>query len=446
MGYWQRPLRAAAAAAALVAALPAVAQVTIPFPPVEGLVARPEGWQPLPPIKPSIIATFAEGCIPNSPELQWALLPKQLRERPMREMIGQLLVISFSGRTADAGGVAVVRDALAASEVGGVLWFRHNVGTADDVRAINAIFASAHPLLPAMIGIDQEGGAVTRVRTTEGAPEVPSARDVAAGSVEAAGQIYDAMAANLSHLGFTVNFGPVVDLEVTAENPVIAAFGRAYGSDPATVVAYGQAFIAGHHRQGVATALKHFPGHGSSTADSHERAIDLTPTWSRREMVPFVELMEADGADMIMIGHLTLDGLTGPDDLPASLSPLTIEGFLRDTLCYEGLVVSDDLYMDAISKRWGSAEAARLMVEAGGDVALVSLPAEQGMSLVTEITDRLEEEAERSPQFAAKVRHAYARIVNHKLDFSSERGGSGRTELSRQTRFVAAEEDAVGMR
>lgn len=442
----QRLLGVTAAALMIAAAVPGLAQVVIPFPPLEGVAARPEGWQPLPPLKPSIMATFAAGCIPNSPELQWALLPKELRERSMREMIGQLLVISFSGKTADAGGVALVRDALAASEVGGVLWFRHNVGTADDVRAINALFGSAHPLLPAMIGIDQEGGAVTRVRPTEGAPTVPSARDVAASGVEAAEAIYDAMAANLSDLGFTVNFGPVVDLEVDPENPVIAAFGRAYGSDPATVVAYARAFIEGHHREGVATALKHFPGHGSSAADSHEGAIDLTRTWSRREMVPFVELMGEDGTDMIMIGHLTLDGLTGPDGLPASLSPLAIDGFLRDTLCYEGIVVSDDLVMDAISKRWGSAEAARLMVEAGGDVALVSLPADRGMALVTEITDRLEDEAERSPEFADKIRHAYARVVNHKLDMAEERRLSDRTKVAGETRVATALERIAGPR
>jgi beta-N-acetylhexosaminidase len=438
MNVFQRQLRATAVALAIATALPASAQVAIPFPPLEGLIARPEGWTALPLPKPSIVATFARGCIPNSPELQWALLPTALRERPMREMIGQLLVISFSGRTPDAAGVAIARDALARSEVGGVLWFRHNVGTADDVRAINALFADAHPVLPAIVGIDQEGGAVTRIRPTEGAPVVPSAREVAAGSVAEAERIYREMAENLSSLGFTVNFGPVVDVEVNAQNPVIAEFGRAYGSDPATVIDYAEAFIEAHHAEGVATALKHFPGHGSSTADSHAGAIDLTPTWSRREMLPFTALMGARGTDMVMIGHLTLDGITGPDDLPASLSPLALNGFLRDTLCYEGLIVSDDLAMDAVSSRWGSAEAARLMVEAGGDVAIVSLPADRGMSLVAEIIDRLEAEAARSPAFAAKIRHAYARIVNHKLDMAEVRRLSDRSRITGETRVAAA--------
>ena len=98
-----------------------------------------------------------------------------------------------------------------------------------------------------------------------------------------------------------------------------------------------------------------------------------------------------------------------------------IANFLRDTLCYEGLVVSDDLWMEAISTRWGTAEAARLMVEAGGDIALVSLPADKGMALVTEVTDHLLAEAERSPTFADKVRHAFARVANHKLDLAGQR-------------------------
>lgn len=435
-------LRVAAVACALLVAVPARAQLSIPFPPLDGILVRPEGWQPLPRPKPSLVASFAEGCIPTDPELAWARLPQNLRERTMRQMIGQLLVVSFLGSTVDAPGVESVRAALARSEIGGVLWFRHNVGSAEDVAAINAAFASADPDIPAMIGIDQEGGAVTRLRPTEGAPTVPAARAVATGTVEEAEAVYDEMAQNLASLGFTVNFGPVVDLEVNGDNPVIARFGRAYGDDPETVVAYARAFIEAHHHAGVATALKHFPGHGSSSADSHQGAIDLTPTWSRREMVPFVRLMQRHdgerGTDMVMVGHLTLDGLTGPDGLPASLSPEAIDGFLRDTLCYNGLVVSDDLAMDAISERWGSAEATRLMVAAGGDIALLTLPADKGLSLVETITDRLAEEAERSPAFADKIRHAYARIVNKKLDLAAEGPRSSRTRVPTPTRVASA--------
>ena len=417
----RKPGHLAFALAATLFATSALAQAKVPSTPLDGLTQRAPGWQAVPVRRPSVIESFASGCTPADPELAWARLPVDLRELSLEAMIGQLLVISFTGKAPGDAGVAIARDALAASKIGGVLFFRHNIGTAAEVKGINAIFAKANPRLPAMIAIDQEGGAVTRVRPSEGAPATASARDVAATTPAEALKVYGEMAGVLADLGFTANFGPVVDLEVNASNPVIAKFGRSYGADPATVVQYAEAFVEAHHAAGVATALKHFPGHGSSTDDSHVGTIDLGPTWHRAEMIPFRDMIADHTADMVMIGHLKLDGLTGPDGLPASLSPVAIDTFLRDTLCFEGLVVSDDLAMDAIADTWGSAEAARLMVEAGGDVALLSLPQGKGMALVDEITTRLAAEARASTAFADRIRHAYARVVHHKLDLAEAR-------------------------
>ncbi|WP_157961835.1 glycoside hydrolase family 3 N-terminal domain-containing protein [Acuticoccus kandeliae] len=408
-------------------AAPAHAQVKIPFPPLDGLIERDAAYQPLPLEKPGIVETFATSCSPTHPELFWASLPRPLREVPLREMIGQMLMISFSGNTADSAGVTIAANALAASEVGGVLYFRHNIGSAADVKAINARLEAARPDLPPFIAIDQEGGAVMRLKPSEGAPDTPSARDVAAKSLDEAAEIYGEMAANLAEMGFTVNFGPVVDVEVNPNNPVISRFGRSYGADIDTVVDYAEAFVDAHRAAGVATSLKHFPGHGSSTDDSHDGAIDLTRTWSRREMVPFRDMIRDREADMIMIGHLMLDEVSGPEGLPASLSPNAIDRVLRQTLCFDGLVVSDDLSMDAISDHWDAPEAARRMVLAGGDIALLSLPGDKGMALVGEVIDRLEQEALASDVFADKIRHAYARIVHHKLDLAEARQLSTRT-------------------
>lgn len=392
---------------------------------VGDLIERPAGFVAMPRPKPGIVETFANGCTVPDPEIQWARLPRPLREVPLREMIGQLLVVSFSGKTADSPGVVATRAALARSEIGGVLYFRFNIGSADDVRAVNRSFAEAHDSLPAFIAIDQEGGAVTRLKPSEGAPRTPSAAEIAAASPEAAEAAYAAMAANLADLGFTVNFGPVVDLAVNPDNPVIARYGRSYGADPAKVVQLAKTFIAEHAEAGVATVLKHFPGHGSSTADSHDGAIDLTPTWSRRELIPFRDLIADGSANMVMAGHLTLDGLTGPGGLPASLSPRAIGTFLRETLCFDGLVVSDDLAMDAIGAEWPPAEAVALMIEAGGDIALLSLPAGEGMDDIARLVDDLAARATADPRFARRVRYAYARVVNHKLDLQKRRVSTG---------------------
>ncbi|MEM8664692.1 MAG: glycoside hydrolase family 3 N-terminal domain-containing protein [Pseudomonadota bacterium] len=398
--------------------------------PLDGLIQRPDGYEARPAPKPDEPEALhsAGSCELSDPLLNWSALPRHLRAVPLHKKIGQLLVVSYSGKTPDARGVAIAREALENSEIGGLLTFRHNIGSASDVRAINEVFASAHPYLPAIVAVDQEGGAVMRVKPSEGGPPTPSARDVAKGSADDAADTYRAMAEALADLGFTVNFGPVVDLEVNPKNPVIARFGRAFGAEPETVLAFARAFIDAHHDAGVATALKHFPGHGSSRADSHEGAIDLTPTWSREELIPFERLIEEGRSDMVMIGHLELDGVSGPDDLPASLSPIAIDGVLRRGLCFEGLVVSDDLAMDAIENRWGSPEATRLMIEAGGDIALVSLPAGKGMELVREITDYLVEAAEASPDLRRKIEEAYVRIVHFKHQQANAAGSADRAK------------------
>ncbi|MEM8552720.1 MAG: glycoside hydrolase family 3 N-terminal domain-containing protein, partial [Pseudomonadota bacterium] len=374
-------------------------------------IARPRG-------KPEVAEIVASSCERADPHLTWALLPPSLRTVPLRQMIGQLLVISYSDTTPRASGVEAVRQAIRSSRVGGVLTFRHNISSGDNIRAINEAFRDAHPVLPAIVAVDQEGGAVMRVKPSEGGPDTPSAKRVADGTLEEARTAYTDMARALADLGFTVNFGPVVDLEVNPKNPVIARFGRAYSASAEEVVKFAQAFIDAHSAAGLGTALKHFPGHGSSTADSHEGAIDLSATWSHEELIPFRELIDSGSADMVMIGHLKLEGVTGPDNLPASLSPKAIDGVLREALCFDGVVVSDDLAMDAVSNTWGAVEATRLMVEAGGDMALLSIPAGEGFALIDEITDALVAEAERSPEFLQKIKAAYARIVHFKLDLS----------------------------
>lgn len=423
MGYARLAWRSQIFAAALTVALtvPTSAQVRIPFPPIDGLIERPSGTFPLPAPKPGLVESFHNGCTPRHPELLWAALPRQLRQVSLQEMAGQLLVVSFSGRTVDDAGVKETLTALGDGSIGGVLYFRHNVASAGDVRAMNEAFASANPRLPALIAVDQEGGKVMRLRRSEGLPETPSPRDVAKTSLARASSTYSAMAGALSDLGFTVNLGPVVDLDTYPANPVIGRHGRSFGSDPEAVTQFAKTFVNAHADAGVATALKHFPGHGSSRADSHVGKVDISKTWTRQELVPFRDLVRESGVDMVMVGHLDLAALSGETNLPASLSPVAIKKVLRQTLCFDGLIVSDDLSMDAITDRWSLEDATVLAIEAGSDVALMSLPGQSNIAKIAAIHQRLVDEAEASSAFADKVRHAYARLVHHKLEAAERR-------------------------
>lgn len=371
---------------------------------------------PLPPRKPTVFELFASGCMPRDAERYWRRLPTWARKLSLEEMTGQLLVISFLGRKLDSGSVDETIKALAEGTIGGVLYFGYNVGSREDLVALNAAFRNAHPHFPALIAIDQEGGAVARLKPAQGVPEIPRARVLARSPREEAAELYAGMAAAMATLGFNVNLAPVVDLDVNPDNPVIARFGRSFGDDPGLVARRAAAFVDAHRAAGIATALKHFPGHGSTRGDSHDGAIRLGDGWSFRELEPYRALIAAGKADMIMVGHLALDRLAGEGGAgrPATLSKRAIQGFLRETLCFDGLIVSDDLRMDAIESRWSLPDAATLALAAGNDLILASVePA--GPSLAAEIVAGIARAAADDPVLAERIRHAYARVATFKL-------------------------------
>ena len=204
----------------------------------------------------------------------------------------------------------------------------------------------------------------------------------------------------------------MADVNLNTNNQVIAKFGRAFSADPAIVARYDAAFIAAHHASGLLTALKHFPGHGSSTADSHEGFVDITKTWQKTELDPYRTLLAEDAVDMVMVGHLYhADYTDAGTQTPSSLSPQWIDGVLRGELGYDGVVISDDLEMGAIRDHFTLTETVTKAVRAGVDVLLFSNTAKYHAGLGKEILDILLAEAKADPEFAARIEQSYARIV-----------------------------------
>ncbi|HTM78444.1 MAG TPA: glycoside hydrolase family 3 N-terminal domain-containing protein, partial [Devosia sp.] len=331
----------------------------------------------------------------------------------LEQMAGQMIVVGFQGDDANDASVKALRAEIAAGRLGGVMYLKTNVKSLDAVKAMNLAFKAAAPELPPFITLDQEGGAVERLTREVGFLEIPSAESIAANnSTQKAEAIYTSMAQDIAALGFTVNFGPVADVKVNPANEVIAKFGRAYSADPAVVTQYDQAFIDAHHKAGLLTALKHFPGHGSSTADSHAGFVDITGTWSKAELDPYRGLIGAGYDDLIMIGHLYHADYSGSDrKLPASLSPEWITDVLRGDLGFKGVVISDDLEMGAIRKLFNLRETITRAVRAGTDVLLFSNTAEYHVGLSREILAILVDEAGKDPAFAARIAQSYNRIV-----------------------------------
>ncbi|NGP17990.1 glycoside hydrolase family 3 protein [Devosia aurantiaca] len=331
----------------------------------------------------------------------------------LEEMAGQMIVVGFQGDSVGDAGVKAVAGELEAGRLGGVMFLKTNVASLPAVRKLNALFRKASPTLPPFLTLDQEGGAVERLTKDVGFAEIPNAARIAADNSPAEAEaIYAKMAQGVAAEGFSVNFGPVADLNTNPNNQIIAKFGRSFSADPDVVVAYDEAFIAAHHGAGLVTALKHFPGHGSSTADSHEGFVDITQSWDEAELEPY-RAMIADGmADMVMVGHLYHAGYAeGDEQTPSSLSPRWIDGVLRTDLGFNGVVISDDLEMGAIRDHFTLEQTVTKAVRAGMDVLLFSNTADYHAGLSREILAILLSEAEADPQFAARIEQSYGRIV-----------------------------------
>ena len=214
----------------------------------------------------------------------------------------------------------------------------------------------------------------------------------------------------LREAGIGWNLAPVVDVGYNPANPVIVRNARSFGAGPLLVTSHARAYIRGLHAEGVLASLKHFPGHGSSFADSHLGFVDVTDTANRDvELVPYRTLIAEGLADSVMTGHVFNRRLDAR--YPATLSPATIHGVLRKKLKFAGVVVSDDLRMGAIEKHWGLGDAAVMALRAEVDMLLIAedrLP--DGRSAAQGVSDALRGALAQRRLDVPQVRAAIQRI------------------------------------
>jgi beta-N-acetylhexosaminidase len=278
---------------------------------------------------------------------------------------GQRLMVGFEGLEPSTD----VRHLLRHYGVGSVILFARNVDdpvqVAELVRELQALARDAGQALPLLVAVDQEGGRVQRLRGpwTVWPPQRALGR---LASDELARRMGQALAEELSACGIRWDLAPVVDVDTNPRNPVIGD--RSFGDDPSLVGRLGAAMIRGLQDGGVAACAKHFPGHGDTASDSHLELPALDHSRTRLndvELRPFRSAIEA-GVASIMTAHVLVRELD--DGLPATLSPRVVDALLRREMKYEGVVISDDLEMKAVSQHWGPAQAAVLAAQAGCDL------------------------------------------------------------------------------
>lgn len=293
-------------------------------------------------------------------------------EAALRDMIGQMMLVGFRG-TAVGSDAPILKD-IRERNLGGVILFdrdvqlqspERNIQSPDQVRALTAIL-QASARVPLFVAVDQEGGRVRRFREERGFAPGPSARAMGQGSPAQTRQEGERTGRLLADLGVNLNFAPVADVDVNPDSPVIGRLERSFSADPDMVALHARAFCQGLLSQGVLPCLKHFPGHGSATEDSHLGLTDISKTWTPAELRPYEMLIPLQASPLIMTGHLFLRQFD--DAHPSTLSRAVLTGLLRQRLGFEGVIVSDDMQMRAITSHYGLEEAVVLAVEAGVDV------------------------------------------------------------------------------
>ncbi len=294
-------------------------------------------------------------------------------DNELHSAIGQMILTGFRGLSLpDSDPLA---DDLTEGRVGNVVLFDFDVARKSPVyniespRQVRELTASLQHLArsPLLIAIDQEGGKVSRLKEERGFPATLSARALGALDDTTTTALYaDATARCLADVGINLNLSPVVDLDLNPDNPIIGRMERSYGANPDRVVAHAAEVITAHHRQGILCTLKHFPGQGSAAKDTHWEFVDATAAWREIELEPYRRIIEAGLCDAIMTSHV-YNARIDPD-YPATLSKRTVTGILRDRLGFDGVVISDDLQMRAISRQYGLEIAVEKAIDAGVDI------------------------------------------------------------------------------
>jgi len=343
-------------------------------------------------------------------------------EISLDEKIGQMLIMGFRGLTA-SDTMPIVK-AIKDLHIGGVVLFDLHVPTrkTDPTRNIKSPTQvkkliedlQSHASTPLLVTVDQEGGIIRRLKEKDGFPKTVSHQYL--GELNNTDSTFlhtTILASALKRLGFNMNLGPVVDVNINPNNPIIGKLERSFSSDPAVVFKQAYYYINAHKKQKVLTCLKHYPGHGSSQADSHLGMVDVTKTWTADEALPYMNLVQAKIVDAIMTAHVfnaNLDSI-----YPATLSKKIITEGLRNTLKYDGVIISDDMNMGAITQHYGFEKGIELAVNAGVDVLCFGNNSEvYEPELAQKAFDALKKLVKEGTISEERINEAYRRITTLK--------------------------------
>jgi len=331
-----------------------------------------------------------------------------------------MLMVGIRGSHLNAASMTQTRQQIQQGDIGGIIFFKQNIKNSRQFRIFVKGIAALPAPQPLFLAIDEEGGRIKRLRKSKGFEEFPSAAYIGDHlDSTAAFALYLKMAQQISNTGLNLNLGPVVDVNINRTSPAIGQLNRSFSRNPGKVYTYGAIFIQAHHTAGILTTLKHYPGHGSSREDTHHDLTDITYTWRSSEQLPFKRLIDSARVDLIMAGHL-FDRNVDPDH-PASLSKAHIQRTLRDKLGYEGVVITDDLQMGAIIKRYTLEEMVVAAINAGCDILQFSDPLTMDPDLPGRVQDIVLRAIHDGRLDQARINESYRRIISLKQQLADQK-------------------------
>lgn len=294
----------------------------------------------------------------------------------LEHKIGQLFLLGFQGDKID-NSHPIATD-IRERHLGGVILFdrclatgknQNNIVSPAQVKTLTSTLQGMTET-PLLIGIDQEGGRVRRLKAETGFPATASAAELGQKNDTTQTALHALVTADtLHHLGINLNFAPVLDLNSFPDNPVIGGLDRSFSASPEAVTLHAREWIKAHKNRSILNCCKHFPGHGSSRTDSHLGFTDISESWRDEELQPYQTLIREGWVDSIMVGHLVHRHFD--ERHPASCSSAIIQNLLRDQMRFQGAVITDDLQMKAITDQYGMEEAVCLALAAGADLLII---------------------------------------------------------------------------
>ncbi len=304
-------------------------------------------------------------------------IEERLSKLSLEEKVAQLFFVSPEAITgADTVTMAgdKTKSAIEKYHVGGIIYFSKNLLDPDQTRSLlenTAEYAKQGNGIPLFLGVDEEGGSITRLASNEafGLENTDSAgKTGSTGDRENAYKAGKHIGSYLKEYGFNLNFAPVADVD-----SLDSAIGdRSFGSDPDSVSEMAESFEKGLNEEGIMACYKHFPGFGRSKKNTDFATVSLdvgTEELKETDLIPFINA-SGSGERMIMAGHMAFPAITG-DDTPASMSPLLITDYLKKELSFGGVVITDALNAKAITDRYDSTQAAVNALKAGADMLLM---------------------------------------------------------------------------